>query len=239
MRILVASSAKGGVGKTTICRHLAVEAERCGDGPVALIDCDPMGGLSAWWNERNADTPIFVPTTLTTLPATLKQLEAEGVKLVVVDTPPASGDVIHMVVRLADLVLVPVRPSPDDLRAVGATVDIVEQEERPMVFVINAATKKARLTTQAAITLSQHGAVAEPVIHRAEAYPTSSLGGMTVSELDASSGPAAEIRQLWTFVRKRLEKQTRKQSGKPAESQAGKQASKQSRQPAVSGTETV
>lgn len=207
MHVLVSSSAKGGVGKTTICRHLAVEAERVGDGPVALIDTDPMGGLSAWWNERPGDSPVFVPTTLAGLPDTLRRLSAAGVAIVVVDTPPASGEVIHQVVRLADLVVVPVRPSPDDLRAVGATVDIVEAEGKPMIFVINAATKRARLTTQAAITLSQHGAVADPVIHRAEAYPTSSLGGLTVGELDPNGGPAQEIAALWKFVRGRLRKQ--------------------------------
>jgi chromosome partitioning protein len=216
MRVVVASSAKGGVGKTTICRHLAVEAERAGHGPVALIDTDPMGGLSAWWNERQAETPIFVPTTLSSLQRTLAQLASEGVQLVLIDTPPASGNVIHAVVRLADLVIVPVRPSPDDLRAVGATVDIVEAEGRPMVFVINAATKKARLTTQAAITLSQHGAVAEPVIHRAEAYPTSSLGGLTVCELDPRSPAASEIAGLWQFIHKRLEKRDRQPVSKQA-----------------------
>lgn len=218
MQILVASSAKGGVGKTTICRHMAVEAERSGDGPVALIDCDPMGGLSAWWNERPGETPIFVPTQLAELPSTLKRMEAEGIGLVVIDTPPASGEVIRTVVRLASLVLVPVRPSPDDLRAVGATIDIVEQEDRPMVFIINAATKKARLTMQAAITLSQHGTVAEPVIHRSEAFPTSSLGGLTVGELEPNGSPAKEISQLWGYVRGRLIRQL----GKPASKQAGK-----------------
>lgn len=216
MQVIVASSAKGGVGKTTMCRHLAVEAERSGCGPVALIDCDPMGGLAAWWNERAAEAPVFVPTSLRDLPATLKRMETEGMGVVVIDTPPASGDVIRAVVRMADLVLVPVRPSPDDLRAVGATVDVVEQEGKPMVFVINAATRKARLTMQAAITLSQHGTVAEPIIHRAEAYPTSSLGGLTVGELDPEGAPAKEVAQLWDYVWGRLMKQARKPASKPA-----------------------
>lgn len=48
MHVLVLASQKGGAGKTTLSRHLAVEAERAGEGPVILIDADPQGGLASW-----------------------------------------------------------------------------------------------------------------------------------------------------------------------------------------------
>jgi chromosome partitioning protein len=227
MDVLVLASRKGGAGKTNFSRHLAVEAEKVGDGPVAIIDADPMGGLSGWWNDRVAETPIFVPTSLEELPDNLTKLEAAGIKLAVIDTPPAEGEVIRKVVRLASLVAIPTRPSPDDLRAVGSTIDIVEQEGRPMVFIINAATRKARLTGQAAITLSQHGTVAEPIIHRYEAFPTSVLGGLTVGELEPGSAPAQEISALWQYLRKRLGRKAMLQASK----QDGKPASKKVRKP--------
>ena len=56
MRILTLASQKGGAGKTTLAAHIAVEAERAGAGPVALIDLDPQGSLAAWWNSREAPT---------------------------------------------------------------------------------------------------------------------------------------------------------------------------------------
>ena len=46
-----------------------------------------------------------------------------GIKLVVIDTPPAITATIVEVIRMADLVVMPTRPSPHDLRAVGATVE--------------------------------------------------------------------------------------------------------------------
>jgi cellulose biosynthesis protein BcsQ len=54
MRILTIASQKGGAGKTTLTAHVAVEAERAGAGPVAVVDTDPQGSLAAWWNTRQA-----------------------------------------------------------------------------------------------------------------------------------------------------------------------------------------
>src|SRR3954449_5179654 len=56
MFVSVSASRKGGGGKTTLASHLSVEASRAGYGPVAVIDLDPMGGLSGWWDARKADT---------------------------------------------------------------------------------------------------------------------------------------------------------------------------------------
>jgi chromosome partitioning protein len=206
VNILVLASQKGGAGKTTLSRHLAVEAERAGEGPVALIDADPQAGLAGWWNRRKAETPVFFGSSLEDLPGHLAQARQGGFKLVVIDTPPQVTAVIRSVVRLADLVLIPTRPSPDDLDAVGRTIDIVEDANKPMVFVINGATKHARITAQAAIALSQSGTVAAPMIHHSVSFPTSGIDGRTVGELDPAGGPAREIAELWTYVSGRLRK---------------------------------
>ena len=60
MKVLALCSQKGGVGKTTLCGHLGVEAEIKGHGPVALIDTDPQGSLASWWNEREAPEPMLM-----------------------------------------------------------------------------------------------------------------------------------------------------------------------------------
>ena len=92
MRTLVIASQKGGVGKTTIAGHLGVMAESKGAGPVALIDTDPQGSLSSWWNERKAETPAFASVDIAHLADHLKKLEEAGVKLAIIDTPPAVTD---------------------------------------------------------------------------------------------------------------------------------------------------
>jgi len=65
MRVIVLASRKGGTGKTTFTSHLAVEAERAGAGPVAIIDTDDMQGLARWWDARKAKTPNLVHLTET------------------------------------------------------------------------------------------------------------------------------------------------------------------------------
>lgn len=210
MQVIVVASQKGGAGKTTTARHLAVEAERQNEGPVALIDVDPQGGLARWWNRRASPTPVFIACQLASLQATVDGLREQGFQLVVIDTPPAVTELIGAVVRLADLVVVPARPSPDDLEAVGPTIDLIETAGKPMLFVINQATRKARLTGQAAILLSQHGTVAPSIVHHSVSFPTSAIEGLTVQEVDDASSHAQEIADLWAYVSARLGKQASK-----------------------------
>ena len=103
MKVIVLASQKGGVGKSTLAAHLAVEAERAGSGPVALIDTDPQGSLSAWWNIREAETPTFAQISLSKLPEQISQLAANKIKLVFIDTPPALSDPIRVVAKSAHL----------------------------------------------------------------------------------------------------------------------------------------
>lgn len=206
MRIVAFASQKGGVGKTTLAGHLAVEAERQGAGPVALLDTDPQGSLAAWWNARSAETPLFVRGELNNLAAQLAQLAAAGVGLVLIDTPPAITENILTVVRQADLVVIPTRPSPHDLRAVGATVDLVERSGKPMVFVVNGATNRAKITGDAAIALSQHGTVAPVTLHHRVDFAVSMIDGRTAGELDRNSNSAREVTELWNYVNARISK---------------------------------
>jgi chromosome partitioning protein len=234
MHVLVCASRKGGGGKTVCARHLAVAALRDGYR-VAVIDLDPMAGLTRWWRRRAEDGLELVDLTpddmardtsdqrlsaagaaADKLASAIPSLAKAGHQIVIVDTPPAADRIVALAIAAADLVLVPVRPSPDDLDAVGETVDLVTASKKPMVFVVNAATRKARLTSDAAIALSQHGTVSPAVLHRADVYAASALDGRTVAEADPKGKPAEDVAALWVYVGKRLGLQACKHASKLA-----------------------
>jgi chromosome partitioning protein len=218
MQVIVVASRKGGCSKTTISAHLAVEAHLRGDGPVAAVDADPMGGLTGWYDARKAEEPICVePAALKAhgIKKTLASLRSAGVRVVIIDTAPSASADVKDMIAVADLVLVPVIPSPNDFRAIGETLDLVDAADKPALFIVSNAAANAKLTNQALALLSQHGTVAavgdNPVILRTRTdFRSSMTDGRTARELKATSKSAEEIADLWTAVKARLEREGRR-----------------------------
>lgn len=204
MRTVVFAARKGGSGKTTLAAHLAVQAEREGAGPVTLIDLDPQQSLAAWWDDREASTPLLSDLALPRLHAELTATREEP-GMVFVDTPGFEADPLEKVIRVADLVVIPVQPSPNDLRGVARTVDVVKRAQRRFCFVIMRATPRATLTLQAPLILSRFGPVAESVIYNRVDYAGAMTDGRTVQELDSKGKAAAEIAQLWDYLQHEID----------------------------------
>jgi chromosome partitioning protein len=204
MRTIVLASRKGGAGKTTLSCHLAVEAERIGSGPVAVIDTDEMAGLSKWWDARKAETPILTRAE-PDLAAALDLLRAHGFKTVIIDTPPALNASVADTIALADLVVIPVQPSPDDLRAVSITVDMANAAKKPLLFIINRVKPRVKLTGEAAIALSQHGVVAPTFVWDRTDYAAAKVDGLTAQEVAPGGRAAEEIALLWGYILSRME----------------------------------
>ena len=94
MHVIVLASQKGGAGKTTLAAQSPSPPRPPVTGPAVLIDADPQGSLSAWWNVREAQVPAFAPSTIAELPAKLAALAEAGYAVAVVDTPPAITEAI-------------------------------------------------------------------------------------------------------------------------------------------------
>jgi chromosome partitioning protein len=204
VKTVVITSQKGGSGKTTLAAHLAVAAEHAGNGPVVVIDADPQQTLATWWNAREAETPKLAPVNLRELPGKLDALKTSGFAYCFIDTPPALAEPNRQVLKLADLVLIPARPSPNDLWSLAATLDLVKEAGTPFVFVLTQAKANARITVQTVAALSEHGQVFQSVVHDRVDYPASMTDGRTALEINPNGPAAAEIAELWGSTRKRL-----------------------------------
>jgi len=201
MQTIVVNSQKGGSGKTMLCAHLAVQAERAGDGPVFLIDTDPQGTLSTWHEHRAAETPQRVEVPLTHLAQGLEALSARGASYCVIDTAPTRTDENAALFRLANLVLVPIRPSPSDLWAAASTVAMLKEVGTPFLFVLTQAKANASITAQAAAALSHHGPVAETFIADRVPYAAAMTDGRTAIELSAKGPASLELDKLWGNIK--------------------------------------
>lgn len=227
MKVVTVASRKGGGGKSTLARHLAVEASSQDCGPVCIIDADPMLGLAQWWARREGDEPRLLhalpdtepvtatnirrlvgegglPLPISKLAAALKAAEKAGYAICIIDTAPATDSDVRACIAAADLVLMPVRATQDDLDAVGETLKMVKAEGRAGAFVLNAAQKGAVSTRAAANALVHRGELAEPTIHRTEAIPATRGTGQAIGETAPGSSSADEFQRLWHYVAWRL-----------------------------------
>jgi chromosome partitioning protein len=210
MRIIAVLSQKGGSGKTTLAGHIAVQAHLAGAGPVAVLDADPQESLAEWSNARAAEAPVVMQTSLWRLQGDIRRTRELGTKLLIIDTPPGIMATIRSAIQASDLIVIPARPSPHDLRAVGRTVADVTGLGKPLVFVVNCASSRARISSDAAVALSQHGTLAPVVIHQRADFASSMIDGRTVMEIARKSPSATEIGQLWAYLDDRLNSHSHK-----------------------------
>ena len=75
---------------------------------------------------------------------------------------------------------------------------------------VNGATPKAKITSEAAVALSQHGTVAPITLHHRTDFAASMIDGRTVMEVDPNGRSAQEVQQLWEYISDRLEKNFRR-----------------------------
>lgn len=138
---------KGGAGKTMLAANLA--AALASTRRVAVLDIDPQRSLTRWHAIRKSRGNCAAPLTCSgisgwRLAAELARLRRDH-DVVLVDSPPQIDTDAKLAMRGADLVLVPVQPSPPDLWAAEATLKLADSERKPARIVFNRTPKTSRL----------------------------------------------------------------------------------------------
>jgi chromosome partitioning protein len=191
---------KGGSGKTTIATNLAHALKR-DNYTVLLIDSDPQGSARDW-NEASGGN--IIPVVGLDRETLAKDLQAisQGYDWIVIDGAPQIAKLSAAAVKAADLVLIPVQPSPYDIWACADLVDIIAARREvtngkpKAAFVISRAIKNTKLSGEINQALSDYGLpVLKAGTTQRVVYPTTAAEGLTVFS-DPSSDASREINAL-------------------------------------------
>jgi chromosome partitioning protein len=208
LKTLAILSQKGGSGKTTLAVHLAVAAE-LRRRSAAVIDLDPQGSASVWKDLRGDAAPVVVAAQPVRLAVVLLAVAESGRTLAIIDTAPHADAPAVAAARTADLILIPCRPAPFDLRAIETTVDLAKRMDRPAVIVLNAVPPRGRGGDSAAEALSEYGLPIAPVrLSQRAAFQHALIDGRTAQEWEPDGAAAKEAIELYNCIHVRLHKGT-------------------------------
>lgn len=200
MNVIALISQKGGSGKTTLATALAVAHQEAG-GRAVVADLDPQASSLAWHHLRDGEPPVVAAVHPPRLERTLQGFRNRGLSLVVIDTAPHASAGALAASKLADLVLVPCRPSTPDLAAIGASLEVAALAAAPAAVVLNAVPPRGSLAAEAVDAVRGTGARVAPVILGARiAHVHAFTVGRTAQEFEPRGKAAAEVEQLYRWA---------------------------------------
>ena len=209
MRIITLVTQKGGSGKTTLALSCAVAAEEHG-ARALVLDMDPQRTAEAWYQTREATKPKLATVTAAELPDAITG-GRQRFDVVLIDTPGRDEPSTAAAIRHADICLIPCRPTPADMKATPTTVATIKRLDKLSAFVLSQTPPRGYRIREAAKGLSVLGMVAPVHIVSRNAYQDAHGMGLAVTEFETDGKAAAEIRELWQWIAKKLEKLTNEQ----------------------------
>ncbi len=199
-KVLTVAQQKGGAGKTTLVAQLCVVWAKKGRS-VAVMDIDPQASLAAWHAVRKENGSGIGSLTVSDISGWRVNTELERLRrshdLVIIDSPPHAETEAKIAVRAADLVAIPVQPSPMDLWATNETLAMANKEKVPVLLVLNRVPPRGKVVdTVKGMMAEQELPVATSTLGNRVAFASSMLEGKAVLETAPSSVASKEVKAL-------------------------------------------
>lgn len=196
-KVITIAQQKGGAGKTTVAAHIAVALSQKGNR-VAVVDIDPQGSLGHWHAIREKKFGEgYTGLTFTSLSGWRVGSEVARLRksqdFIIIDSPPHTETEARTAIRSADLIIIPVQPSPTDLWATKATLELAKHEKIPVRVVLNRVNSNSKLAQTIADELPQ---LAESRLGNRVLFAASLMEGRTATEVEPTSHAAKEIKDL-------------------------------------------
>jgi chromosome partitioning protein len=206
--VITVAQQKGGAGKTTLAANLAVVlAEK---KQVALLDIDPQRSLTHWHALRNGRPAKPAEIGFSDVSGWRLGNELDRIRrrydVLIVDSPPQIETDARVAVRGADLVLVPVQPSPPDLWAAEGTLKLAADEKRKARLVLNRVPASGKLRTGVEADIARHGyPVLTATLGNRTDFASAFAQGLGVTETAPRSVAAQELRALLAEIEEVLQ----------------------------------
>lgn len=204
-KVITIAQQKGGAGKTTVAVHLAVALAQKGNR-VAILDIDPQGSLSHWHEIREKRYGEgYTGVTCIAVSGWRVGSEVSRMKkqsdFIIIDSPPHTETEARTAIRAADLILIPVQPSPTDLWATKPTLELAKAEKVPVKVLLNRVPANSKLAAKIAEELD---CLAETTLGNRVLFASSIMEGRAATEVDPNSVAANEIKNLVKEVLKQF-----------------------------------
>ena len=201
MKIIAIAMQKGGVGKSTLARSLAVAGGGVGYN-VLVLDMDAQQSMSQWAERRAEQLPAVKFLSEIELPKMLERAEDAGCDLVIIDTPPARSTEAPAAVEEADLVIVPCTPDIEAYEQLPRTARVARATGTAAAAVLTMVHPNSQTEEKIArkVFATIGIPMAKAVLHRFKVHRDASREGVTAQEMEPDSKAAQEIQVLWDWV---------------------------------------